>query len=169
MWHPTGTCLARSFVHLAQRGFGRCRSTRGLALRKEAGLFCRTNSSLTSVRLYWKLKEIERLNPPRTLRLPDAHRVELLTLDRTSPAPPRSIRARRCFVSLNSRSDVERIWHIRQSRPDSGLAFKVKVLKTFGVTYYSLGSNPLTFSERYAVSVSGARGTKGCKGVSCTE
>ena len=40
---------------------------------------------------------------------------------------------------------VERIWHIRQSRPDSGLDFETKVIKTFRVVPSSLGSG---FSQR---------------------
>jgi len=42
-------------------------------------------------------------------------------------------------------SDVERIWHIRQSRPDSGLGFQVKVLD--GVPS-SLGSGLTAGVER---------------------
>ena len=38
--------------------------------------------------------------------------------------------------------------HIRQSRPDSGLGFQVKVRKTFQVVPYSLGSESLSVRER---------------------
>ena len=46
-------------------------------------------------------------------------------------APPSRVRGMRCRTSMA---------HTRQSRPDSGLGFQVKVLKTFQVVPSSLGS-----------------------------
>jgi len=49
---------------------------------------------------------------------------------------------------LSQLTAAERICHIRQSRPDSGLGFQAKVLENFQVVPSSLGSGlPRTLGE----------------------
>ena len=50
--------------------------------------------------------------------------------------------------------------HIRQSRPNSGLGFQVKVLETFKVALYSLGSGTAPSGLPLLIYYSGCRSKK---------
>ena len=53
----------------------------------------------------------------------------------------------RSHVTSPAHSAVER--HIRQSRPESGLGFQVKVIKNFQVVHSSLGSGLPTERQKW--------------------